>query len=340
MSLTNHDNTYPGFGKESPIQSIQPGGGWGMRVELAWGRFRRWCLRTFSSRYVSEQAKIRRGTCANCPGRALGCTSDVIDSRDLKYFSNVCGYSFPKESDRFQWRSNLIFARWGLSELIVFTLACVLASMVIGWLAWFGSPAWLIWILSVAVFLFWLEIVWFFRNPARVIPIDPQAIVSPADGTIVELAEVDAEGFPGNRAFRVGIFLSVFNVHINRSPVAGKVTALRFYPGKFLNAMKTISARVNEQLWIDMEQADSNMPMRITQISGALAHRIVCDLKVGQQLNKGEMFGMIKLGSRTEVYLPRDVGFDVAVKVGDKVQGGSTVLLRLKTATPSAASPS
>ncbi|MFT3883832.1 MAG: phosphatidylserine decarboxylase [Gemmatales bacterium] len=214
--MENGQDSYPGFGKEAPIASIQPGCGWGMRLELAWGRGRHWVLRTFFPKYIAKQAKQRQGSCANCPGRPLGCSGSIIDSRDLKYFSNVCGYSFPPEQDRFAWRGKLPFARWGLSELIAFTVVCIVASVIVGWLAWFGAPSWLIWALSVAIFLFWLEIVWFFRNPTRAIPNDVAAIVSPADGTIVELAEVDAEGFPGNRAFRVGIFLSVFNVHINR----------------------------------------------------------------------------------------------------------------------------
>lgn len=334
MNIESEQTSYPGFGKEAPIQSVQPGGGWGMRLELAWGRFRHWWLKRFFPRYVEQQTASRHGSCETCPGRGLGCTGKVIDTRDLKYFSNVCGYSF--SADPFAWRSRLIFARWGLSELIAFTLACALASILIGWLAWFGAPGWLLSLLSIVVLLFWLEIIWFFRNPRRVVPADPAAVVSPADGTIVELAEVDAEGFPGGRAYRVGIFLSVFNVHINRAPLAGKVTNLRFYPGRFLNAMKTISARVNEQLWIDLVHEPGNMPVRVTQISGALAHRIVCDLKVGQQMSKGDAFGMIKLGSRTELYLPVDAGFEVAVKVGQKVLGGSTVLLRL--AKPSEAS--
>src|SRR4051794_22236171 len=121
--------THPGFGREAPIQSIQPGGGWGMRVELAWGRFRRRMLRTFFPGYVKRQLTLRVGTCDGCPGKAYGCCHDVIDSRDLKYFSTVCGYSFPPESDRFAWRAKLPFARWGLAELVVFTLLCAAASV-------------------------------------------------------------------------------------------------------------------------------------------------------------------------------------------------------------------
>ncbi len=321
--------TYPGFGKEAPICSIQPGGGWGMRIELAWGRFRRRLLCAVKPGYVKEQLSLRQGHCADCPGRALGCTGQMIDHRDLKYFSTVCGFSFPADQDRFGWRARLPFARWGLAELIVFTVVCLVLSSVLGWAVWLGLPGWLVAVLGVIIFLFWLEIVWFFRNPARSIPNDPQVVVSPADGTIVELAEVEAEGFPNQKAFRIGIFLSVFNVHINRSPISGIVKQLRFYPGRFLNALKTVSARVNEQLWIDLEQDRTGLPMRVTQISGALAHRIVCELKQGQHIEKGHAFGMIKLGSRTELYLPAEARFEVAVKLGQKVKGGQTVLLRL-----------
>lgn len=328
--MNTEQTTYPGFGQEALITSIQPGGGWGMSVELGWGRFRRWLLRTFSPGYVTAQRSRRIGHCEKCKSMGRDCDRDTIDERDLKYFKNVCGYSFPAESNRFQWRSQLIFAQWGLAELIVFTLGCLIVSALIALLAWTGSPGWLIWLLTVANFLFWLEIIWFFRNPNRRIPDDPQALLSPADGTIVELAEVEAEGFPNGKAFRVGIFLSVFNVHINRAPVQARVTRLRYYPGRFLNAMKTLSARVNEQLWIDMEHETSKMPIRVTQISGALARRIVCELKPEQTVRAGEMFGMIKLGSRTEVYIPADTAYELRVKVGDKVQGGSTVLLLLK----------
>ncbi len=320
--MPDQHDTYPGFGKEAPITSIQPGRGWGMSVELAWGRFRRWVLRTCFSSYVKAQLARRQDSCTILK------PDEVIDERDLKYFTTLTGYSFTGKNP-FEWRRHLPFASWGLAEVVVFTLACMLASTIVGYLAWWGAPPWLVWLLSVIVFLFWLEILWFFRNPHRTIPNDPNAVLCPADGQIVELAEVDAEGFPGGRAFRVGIFLNVFNVHINRAPLAARVTKLRFYPGKFLNAMKTISARVNEQLWIDLEHIPTGMPIRVTQISGALAHRIVCELKPGQELKAGDTFGMIKLGSRTELYLPSDTKFTLKVKVGDKVVGGTTVLMQL-----------
>jgi phosphatidylserine decarboxylase len=324
-----NEETYPGFGRAAPIQSIQPGGGWGMRIELAWGKFRRWFLRLCFPSYVKRQLEQRVGTCQNCPGREHGCAGDVIDSRDLKYFSNVCGYSFATD-DRYAWRRRVPFAYWGLVELITFTIVCALLATGIGLLAFIAVPAWIIAFLELIVFLFWMEILWFFRDPSRAVPPDPRDLVSPADGTVVELAQVNAQGFSNDIAFRVGIFLSIFNVHINRSPVSGTVKQLRYFPGRFLNALKSASARENEQLWIDMEQESTGIPVRVTQISGALARRIVCELKPSQQVKKGEKFGMIKLGSRTELYLPADVPVEVMVKLGQKVKGGETVLLRLK----------
>lgn len=205
-----------------------------------------------------------------------------------------------------------------------------MAAGLVGLLAYAGAPGWLTMSLSVLITLFWLEIIWFFRDPPRTIPTNPLAVLSPADGTIVDISEVEVEGFPQGKAFRIGIFLSVFNVHINRSPVAATITKLRYFPGRFLNAMKTVSARVNEQLWIDMQHDQLDFPLRVTQISGALARRIVCDLKAGQKVASGEKFGMIKLGSRTELYLPHDLAIDLLVKIGDKVRGGSTVLLTIR----------
>ncbi len=294
-----------------------------MRVELFWGRFRRWVLRRFFPGYVRAQLNRRQGTCK------LLKSEEVIDERDLKYYTTLTGYYFTG-IDPFAWRRRLPLASWGMAEVVVFSLAALLASGLVGWLAWLGAPAWVVFLLSLAILLFWLEILWFFRHPQRVIPDHPLAILSPADGKIVELAEVEAEGFPGGRAFRVGIFLNIFNVHVNRAPAKARVKQLRYYPGRMLNALNPRSARVNEQLWIDLEHQPSGMPMRVTQISGALARRIVCELKVGQQLQAGYAFGMIKLGSRTELYLPAKTPFTLQVKVGDTVQGGATVLMQLQ----------
>src|SRR4029077_15951375 len=153
------------------------------------------------------------------------------------------------------------------------------------------------------------------------------SLVSPADGTITHVEEVDEPEF--GKALRISIFLSIFNVHVNRSPFDGEVTNVRYFPGEFLDARNPDSAVRNEQLWIDMIEPATTRPIRVKQISGAIARRIVCWLKVGDKLKKGERIGMIKLGSRTDVLIPAGTATEVCVKVGDKVFGGTTILLRL-----------
>jgi phosphatidylserine decarboxylase len=174
-----------------------------------------------------------------------------------------------------------------------------------------------------------MEIVYFFRDPERMIPADGDALVSPADGTVTNVEEVDEPEF--GRALRISIFLSIFNVHVNRSPREALVTCVRYFPGAFLDARNPESAVRNEQLWLDLVEPVSNRPIRVKQISGAIARRIVCWLKAGDLIKKGDRFGMIKLGSRTDVLIPAGDAREVCVKVGDKVAGGSTILLRLRS---------
>jgi phosphatidylserine decarboxylase len=322
-------NPPPPLGPETPVLAIQPGGGNCMRVELAWGRWRRWFLRTFRPGYVEAMRTKRQGACETCPGRLLGCRHEVIDARDLKYFRNVCGYHFAPADDRFVHRARLGFARPGLGEVVLTSLVCsfLLTLLITVMVLVNGVTAWVAGLFAVAVGAFWLEVLWFFRDPERNIPETPGALVSPADGRVTDVGEVDTPDFPGGRAYRIGIFLSVFNVHVNRSPRAARVTRLRYFPGRFLNALKPVSAVQNEQLWIDLEDAELGCPVQVKQIAGALARRIVCHLRPGDSLAAGERIGMIKIGSRTEVLVPVQTPFQVTVKVGQKVKGGESVLL-------------
>jgi len=294
-----------------------------MSLELAWGRWRRWWLRTLRPKYVRAMAERRQGSCVNCP-------HNIVDPRDLKFYRNVCGYWFRPEDDRFRWRDRLGVARVGLGEIVIFSAILLLllaGCSAAGWDVW---PNWLLAPVVGVILLCWLQIIYFFRDPERTIPADPSALVSPADGTITDIGEVDEPDFPGGRAVRVGIFLSVFNVHVNRIPRSGRITRLQYFPGKFFDARRSEARTDNEQLWIDMVDAATGTPLRIKQISGLIARRIVCWLKVGEDLKAGERIGMIKFGSRTEVYLPADKAVEVAVRVGETVQGGATVLLRFK----------
>lgn len=296
--------------------SVQPGGGYCVHIELAWGRLRRAWLRAFRPSYVRRLLALRQGQDERHD-------RDVIDPRDLKYLRNVCNFSFRPEDDAFAWRGRLGFARHGWVELILLSLLCAVLLAGTAALGVLAHP--LAWLLAVPVGLFWLEIVYFFRDPERTIPVDADAVVSPADGTITHIEEVDEPDF--GRALRVSIFLSIFNVHVNRLPRSGRVTQIRYFPGAYLDARRSESAVRNEQLWIDMEE--DGRPMRVKQISGAIARRIVCWLKDGETVTKGERLGMIKFGSRTDLLLPASTSTRVCVAVGDVVKGGETVLLRL-----------
>jgi len=301
--------------------SVQPGGGWCQRIEQLWGLWRRFWLRTCRPGYVRHMAEVRQGECH-------GCSHRIIDSRDLKYCRNVCGYWFHPKDDAFLWRNKLGLARYGLAEVVLFTILLGAASALfaVGGVCLFGG----LWLPVPLLLLLWLEILYFFRDPERPIPDDPAALVSPADGKITHVEEVVEADFPGGRALRISIFLSIFNVHVNRSPRSARVANVRYFPGSFLDARNPHSAVQNEQLWIDLEEAGGR-PMRVKQISGAIARRIVCWLKPGDQLQVGERIGIIKLGSRTDVLVPAGPGVEILVKVGDKVRGGSSVLMRLLT---------
>jgi phosphatidylserine decarboxylase len=303
----------------APITTTQPGGGFCMDLELAWGQLRRAYLRRFRPAYVQRMAQKRQGKCPNCP-------HDVIDSRDLKYYRNVCGYWFAPEDDAFRWRERMGFARMGTAELLCFSLLYLLLAVPLLVLSFtvhglFALPL-------VVLTVLYAEVPWFFRDPERSIPTDADALVSPADGTVTHVEEVDDADFPGGRAFRISIFLSVFNVHVNRIPRSGRVQRVQYFPGGFLDARHPECGVRNEQLWIDLEE--SGRPMRVKQVAGAIARRIVCWLKPGDEVKTGERLGMIKFGSRTDLLMPADAAREVLVKVGDKVHGGSTILARLR----------
>jgi phosphatidylserine decarboxylase len=164
--------------------------------------------------------------------------------------------------------------------------------------------------LIVVLFVF---VAFFFRNPARIIPADPRVIVSPADGKVVRIERV------GN-ATRMSIFLSIFNVHVNRSPIAGRIEAVNYTPGKFLIAMNDKASTDNERNVIMV--SDGRINIVFTQIAGIVARRIVFWKRAGDAVQKGELVGLIRFGSRVDVLFPS--GTEATVKVGDRVKGGSS----------------
>jgi phosphatidylserine decarboxylase len=303
------------------ITSIQPGGGLGMQIELAWGRLRRAWLRTVRPGYVRRMMAKRQGECKDC-------RHDIIDPRDLKFYRNVCGYWFRQEDNPFRWRDRLPLARAGLAELILFSLLFVAVSLLLLAAGLVVQP--IFFAGFIVVVPLWVFVISFFRDPKRIAPVDPAAVLSPADGTITHIEEVDDPEFAAGRVLRISIFLSVFNVHVNRVPRTSRVVNVRYFPGRFLDARDKACAMENEQLWVDFEDAATGRHMRVKQVAGAIARRIVCWLKPGEELRAGERFGMIKFGSRTDLLLPAGDSVDVTVKVGDKVRGGLTVLLRLR----------
>ncbi|HOZ45562.1 MAG TPA: phosphatidylserine decarboxylase family protein [Candidatus Hydrogenedentes bacterium] len=178
--------------------------------------------------------------------------------------------------------------------------------------------------LALPVLLAGVAVLCFFRDPHRVVSAAPSEFVSPADGTVVAVEDLDDTPYYDGPCRRVSIFLSVLSVHVNRAPYDGVVRKVEYKPGRYKNAMNPASSQVNESnaVWLDTLQAR----VTVRQISGAVARRIVCKTSVGDSLRKGEKFGMIKLGSRTELYLPNTA--EIRVSVNDRVRAGATVLGR------------
>jgi len=190
-----------------------------------------------------------------------------------------------------------------------------------------------------ALFTFWgvefvlvVGLVWtlcFFRDPVRCCPDDGNILVAPADGKITNIELLQHEDTIGGKALRIGIFLSIFDVHINRAPCDATVEKIVYRKGKYNNAMKPQSGQVNESndlAFLRTEEPRDRLVVR--QISGAVARRIVCAAREGQRLAGGEKFGMIKFGSRTELLVPARQDIECLVKVGDKVKAGITPVIR------------
>ena len=193
-------------------------------------------------------------------------------------------------------------------------LALIAAAVLLGWLT---SPAWALLPLLPAVFL-----LWFFRDPERAIPQEPGALVSPADGKVTDVSVVNSEN---GKQVRISIFLSVFDVHVNRSPIAGVIRDVRYQRGKFLDARTPGCADQNEQNIVTLEGDGQRIVFK--QIAGLLARRIVFSPRLGDRLERGQRVGLIKFGSRTDVLFDAEARLNV--KVGDRVEGGASILAYL-----------
>lgn len=301
-----------------PILSDQPGGGVIVGWEIALAALRRRLIRALFPGHIQRMNALKQGSCP-------GCRHDVIDSRDLKYQKTQCGFRFDPSRDPYAWREQAYLARHGWAEIVAI-----------------GGPLWVMTLVGLGLGMagtFWgyglallslpfaLFVPLFFRNPKRPIPTEEGIAVSPADGVVTHVDEVDEPGFPGGRAHRISIFLSVFSVHINRSPLDATVERLTYIPGEYLDARHSECSRRNEQLWADLRDGEGRL-WRVRQVSGAIARRIVCQLHPGLSTTRGEPYGLIKFGSRTELLWPVDGSWQSAVQVGQGVYGGVTVLAR------------
>lgn len=222
--------------------------------------------------------------------------------------------------------------KYGWPQAVIFP-AIVLAVMVLLFLgAHSTTPKWLIWTVEAILFVVLVWILSFFRDPERSVPEDnPGApgLLAPADGKITDIETVDENDFIGGKAIRIGIFLSIFDVHINRAPCKVRIEKVIYKQGRFTNAMKPESGRVNESndLWMKKIEPPFDR-LIVRQISGAIARRIVCRVREGEELVSGQRFGMIKFGSRTELYVPMRDNVKCLVKTGDKVKAGLTPIIR------------
>ena len=211
-------------------------------------------------------------------------------------------------------------AREGL-PFIFGALAIAVAAFVVA----LTRRSWPLWLLALLLTVVALWVAYFFRDPERMGERGDKLIISPADGRISQITEVDEPAFIHGRAIRISVFMNVFNVHVNRYPVSGRVRYLHYNPGKFLNAASEKSSLENEQMSVGIESNGRRILVR--QIAGLIARRIVTYSKDGDVAQQGSRFGLIRFGSRVDVFLP--LGSKVLVRLGDKPAAGTTVLAEL-----------
>ncbi|MDY7110040.1 MAG: phosphatidylserine decarboxylase [Planctomycetota bacterium] len=212
--------------------------------------------------------------------------------------------------------------RYGLREWMTITVVAVIAAVLLGWLL----SSWL----ALVIGVLWLAVISFFRDPIRRVPVDLPAgsMLAPGDGVVTAVLRVDEHEATDGPAVIIRVFMSVLDVHVNRAPRDGEVVALRHTPGRFLNAQTEEAAAVNENNLIILA-IDGDETIGVRQIAGLVARRIVCRLKEGDRVQRGEKFGMIKFGSTTELILPRPEAVTVHVAKGDRIKGGVTALATL-----------
>ncbi len=215
-----------------------------------------------------------------------------------------------------------LIAREGYT--IIAGVLCSAAGLFVCSLLAGGSFAAVLRILAALTFVFFIFCLFFFRNPERYFEYDSNVLLCPADGTVVAIQNVHEQKYLKNNVKRISVFMSVFNVHVNRSPVQGSIEYLKYNPGKFINAMEDKASEDNESLFAGIQCLDRPEKIAVNFIAGLIARRIVFYKKLHDTVRQGERINIIKFGSRVDLYCPDTV--DIKVKVGDKVRAGETVM--------------
>jgi phosphatidylserine decarboxylase len=214
----------------------------------------------------------------------------------------------------------LNFAREGL---LFIAIAAVIAAGAFGFAI--SRRSWGLWLAALVLLLLALWVAYFFRDPERIGDRGPSLVVSPADGKLIMITEVDEPGFVKGRAIRLSIFMNVFNVHVNRYPVDGVVKFIHYNKGKFFNAAAEKSSLENEQMSVGIDTG--RYPILVRQIAGLIARRIVTYSRLGEKVKQGERLGIIRFGSRVDVFIPP--GSIIKAKLGDATVAGVTILADL-----------
>jgi len=305
------------------------------------GQARRQYLSHLRPGYVRRACETRRGMCRSCGAccdltfhcpfldrnetenrcthyekRPRTCRDFPIDALDLRLTRVPCGFRFEPEREGVPMRIPL--TNYGLRELVLLGGLAATGIVLSAVFFWYAIP---VFVVGLGAVLF------FFRDPERRVPSEPGVLVAPADGKVVEISQGEEPEFLRQRAHKIGIFMSPLDVHVNRAPCEGEVEAVAHLAGRFLSAFKPSASVENERNSLAIRGADGGRtPILVRQIAGVLARRIVCRAAVGDRLERGQRFGMVKFGSRAEVYVPTDSGFEIAVHPGQRVRAGETIL--------------
>jgi phosphatidylserine decarboxylase len=225
--------------------------------------------------------------------------------------------------------------KYGLPQVVIYPAAMLTAMVIFPPVTAAFLPQWAVIAVETVLAAILIWALMFFRDPERRCPEDSSLLLAPADGQITEIETIEETSFISGPALRIGIFLSIFDTHINRAPCNVRIEKITYKKGKYLNAMNPQSGRLNESNELDLIRTDSPKDkLVVRQVSGAIARRIVCAAAEGQELAGGERFGMIKFGSRTELYLPVRENAKCLVQIGDKVKAGLTPLVKYEFRDP------